>query len=103
MEVLGALSTLWIPISNYVLTPIVAIARRAPTFQPHLGEVEALIEVRVSALLDHTTVQWAHRQRGDTRIDYPYFNIDGQAVWGATAMVLSEFVALIDDEHGRRT
>lgn len=103
IQLLGALSTLWIPISNYVLTPIIGVTNAVPEFKLHLGEVAALIEVPVSVLLDHTTVQWAHRTRGGTRIDYPYYKVGGQAVWGATAMVLSEFAALVDDHHADHT
>lgn len=105
VRLLAPLSSLWIPISNYVLTPVVGMSPQAPVFRLHEREVDALIELPVATLLDHATIRWAHRQRGTTHIDYPYFDVDGLAVWGATAMVLSEFACLFDPEHapGPRT
>lgn len=99
VHVLGPLSTLWIPISNFVLTPVVGVARQPPAFRLHEREVDALIEMPVDRLLDRASIRWSHRQRGDTQIDYPCFDIGGQAVWGATAMVLSEFACLFDPSH----
>lgn len=99
VRVLAPLSPLWIPVSNHVLTPIVGLAADAPAFRLHEREVDALIEMPVATLLDRAAIRWTHRLRGTTRIDYPYFDIGGQAVWGATAMVLSEFACLFDPRH----
>jgi 8-oxo-dGTP pyrophosphatase MutT (NUDIX family) len=95
-EVIGTLSTLWVAVSNFVVTPVVGVAREVPTFRVHEREVDALIEMPIARLLDRTAVEWHTRQRGTTRIDYPGFNIGGHVVWGATAMVLSEFGSLLD-------
>jgi 8-oxo-dGTP pyrophosphatase MutT (NUDIX family) len=112
VQVLGLLSPLWIPISNYVLTPVVGLTAAPPTFRLHEREVDALIEMPVATLLDQGAIRWTHRLRETTRIDYPYFDVAGRAVWGATAMVLSEFAGLFDALHtpgphatreGRRT
>jgi 8-oxo-dGTP pyrophosphatase MutT (NUDIX family) len=102
VRILARLSPLWIPISNYVLTPVVGLAADAPAFRLHEREVDALIEMPVATLLDHAAIRWTHRLRGTTRIDYPYFDIGGRAVWGATAMVLSEFACLLDPRHAPR-
>jgi 8-oxo-dGTP pyrophosphatase MutT (NUDIX family) len=99
VRVLTPLSPLWIPISNYVLTPVVGLAVEAPAFRLHEREVDALIEMPIATLLDHAAIRWTHRLRGTTRIDYPYFDVGGRAVWGATAMVLSEFACLFDPRY----
>lgn len=100
VRLLGRLSTLWIPISNFVLTPVVGTIDHAPAFRLHAREVDALVEMPVATLLDRASIRWSHRQRGSVQIDYPFFDVGGQAVWGATAMVLSEFVCLFDPAHG---
>jgi 8-oxo-dGTP pyrophosphatase MutT (NUDIX family) len=100
VHVLGPLSTLWIPISNFVITPVVGITRQPPAFRLHEREVDAVIEMPMDRLLDRASITWSHRQRGDTRLDYPCFDIGGPVVWGATAMVLSEFACLFDPMHG---
>jgi 8-oxo-dGTP pyrophosphatase MutT (NUDIX family) len=99
VQVLGALSTLWVSISNFVITPVVGVTRQPPAFRLHTREVDALIDMPVDRLLDRTAIRWTHRQRDDRRLDYPYFDIEGHAVWGATAMVLGEFACLFDPAH----
>jgi 8-oxo-dGTP pyrophosphatase MutT (NUDIX family) len=100
VHVLGILSTLWIPISNFILTPIIGITPHPPAFRLHEAEVDDLIEMPVDHLLNRGAIRWAHRKREDTRIDYPCVEIAGRSIWGATAMVLSEFACLFDPAHG---
>lgn len=98
VRIAGALSSLWIPISNFVLTPIVGVTDARPEFQIRLGEVSEVIEAPLDHLRDPAHVRWAQRERGGKPIDYPYIAIDDHAIWGATAMVLSEAIALFDSE-----
>lgn len=94
VRIIGRLSTLWVPVSNFVVTPVVGLAEATPAFRLHEAEVEALIETPLTRLLDRTAIGWARRQRDGDPITCPYFDIDGHAVWGATAMILSEFSCL---------
>jgi 8-oxo-dGTP pyrophosphatase MutT (NUDIX family) len=94
VRLLGPLSSLWIPVSNFVLHPFVAVTDTMPAFVPHPREVAAIVEADLARLLDRASIQWASRDRRGQHIDYPYFDVGGRTVWGATAMVLSEFVAL---------
>jgi 8-oxo-dGTP pyrophosphatase MutT (NUDIX family) len=100
VQLLGPLSTLWVRVSNFVIAPIVGIARQPPVFSLHAREVDALIEMPVDRLLDRASIRWTRHHRDAVEIEYPYFDIGGQAVWGATAMVLSEFACLFDPAHG---
>ncbi len=97
VQLLGSLSTLWVSVSNFVVTPVVAVTHERPSFRLHPLEVDTLIESPVARLLDRGSIAWRHRQRGATRIDYPCFDIDGHIIWGATAMVLGEFIALFEE------
>jgi 8-oxo-dGTP pyrophosphatase MutT (NUDIX family) len=98
LEILGRLTPLPIPVSGHVLHPIVGMVSQRPLFQLAPHEVERLIEAPVARLQQPDAVRWEERMR--TRpphvlMDVPYFDINNERVWGATAMVLAEFLALV--------
>jgi 8-oxo-dGTP pyrophosphatase MutT (NUDIX family) len=97
VEVLGRLTPLAIGVSRHLLYPIVAVAPRRPQFRPTAGEVEQLIEVPLAMLQDAAVLGVEQRPYSlppHTMMDVPYFDVGGVRVWGATAMVLAEFLAL---------
>ena len=99
VDVLGRLTPLPIAVSGHVLHPVVGAARTRPAFRLAAEEVERLIELPVARLLQPDAVRWEQRVRSlppQGMMDVPYFDIAGARVWGATAMVLAEFVALVD-------
>ena len=100
VRVVGQLTPIRIPISGFLLHPVIGIADARPEFRPDDWEVARLIEVPLESLRDTSIIQIAHRTREvDGRVEdmeVPCFAIDGEQVWGATAMVLAEFLALLD-------
>ena len=100
VRLLGRLTPLHIPISGYLLHPIVGLAETRPIFRRAESEVARILEVPVTVLRDPAVVKRRARMRdtggGRVRLDVPYFDIDGEEVWGATAMVLAEFLAIIE-------
>ncbi len=95
VEVIGQLSTLYIPPSNFLVTPTVGYVTERPNFQCDPREVAELIEVPLSTLFDQGVVKrepWS--LRGMT-VDVPFYQIGPHKVWGATAMILSEFSMLL--------
>ena len=99
VEILGRLTPLHIPVSRYLLHPIVGFASMRPAFQRAEWEVARIIETPVSTLRDPATIKREMRTRvvngQPIEVDVPFFDIDGEKVWGATAMVLAEFCALL--------
>jgi 8-oxo-dGTP pyrophosphatase MutT (NUDIX family) len=99
VDVLGRLTPLHIPVSGYVLHPIVGVTPMRPAFQRAEWEVARIVEVPVSRLTDPAIVKHEVRTRIDKGhsidVNVPYYDIDGEKVWGATAMVLSEFCAIL--------
>ena len=99
VDILGRLTPLHIPVSGYLLHPIVGFTSIRPAFQRAEWEVARIIEAPVSALSDPAVVKREIRTRtvkGEPAfIDVPYYDIDGEKVWGATAMVLAEFCAIL--------
>ena len=100
VEILGRLTPLHIPVSGYLLHPIVGFTSMRPAFQRAEWEVARIIEAPVALLFDPATLKRELRTRvikGQTiDVDVPYYDIDGEKVWGATAMVLAEFCAILN-------
>ena len=99
VTILGALTPLEIPVSGFVLRPIVGLVHARPEFCRAEGEVARILEVALSTLADPAVLKRETRMRVrngvSTKVDTPYFDIDGEKVWGATAMVLAEFMAIV--------
>jgi 8-oxo-dGTP pyrophosphatase MutT (NUDIX family) len=96
INVLGSLSELFIPPSNFLVTPVVACAETRPDFIPQESEVEKIIEANISFLFDESIVKKKILHVRNTKIEAPYFEVDGHVVWGATAMILSELREVIE-------
>ena len=93
ITVWGSLTPIYIPPSNFRITPIVGFSAQPPELKPNTSEVSAVLTSTLRHLLDPATVveeEW--NLRGE-QVHVPYFAIGGQKVWGATAIILSEFVA----------
>jgi 8-oxo-dGTP pyrophosphatase MutT (NUDIX family) len=95
LRVVGCLTPLHIPVSGFVLHPVVGLAPERPAMRPEPGEVERIIEAPVAQLLDPRRHYRVTRVRGGIEFEMPYFDLDGDEVWGATAMVLAEFAAVL--------
>jgi 8-oxo-dGTP pyrophosphatase MutT (NUDIX family) len=95
VNVLGLLTPLDIPVSGFLLHPVLGAAHSRPNFVPAAGEVERILEVPVEDLLDPGRLGFDKRLRDGIYYDVPFFAVGGEVVWGATAMVLSEFLWLL--------
>jgi 8-oxo-dGTP pyrophosphatase MutT (NUDIX family) len=96
VRVLGALTPIDIPVSGFRLHPIVAAASAVPALTPSDGEVARILYVPVAHLLDASRMRAVERTRDGVALLVPAFHIDGSEIWGATAMVLAEFLTLLD-------
>jgi 8-oxo-dGTP pyrophosphatase MutT (NUDIX family) len=95
IHVLGALTPLDIPVSGFRLHPIVAAGDDHPSMTPADGEVAQILEVPIAALMDRRALGQAERTRDGRTYTVPAFHVHGFEIWGATAMVLAEFLALL--------
>jgi len=100
VEVLGRLTKLHIPVSGYILHPIVGVAHAPVEFRRAEWEVARIIHAAVRALRDPALTGREVRQRTRSGqvvdVEVPFFAVDGEKVWGATAMVLAEFLAVVE-------
>jgi 8-oxo-dGTP pyrophosphatase MutT (NUDIX family) len=93
---LGPLTSLYIPPSNFMVYPFVGYTQPNPHFTPDAREVAAIIETPLSELFNpaHQQKKWMEHPRLG-RVLVPYYNIFNHHVWGATAMILAEFAAMV--------
>lgn len=92
------LTPLHIPVSGYVLHPIVATSASRPSLRRCESEVERIVESEVSLLMSGEGLAIELREREGFAIHVPYFDLGGAKLWGATAMVIAELLALLGTE-----
>lgn len=97
VELLGRLSSLYIPVSDFMVHPFVGKLDYQPEFQLQPSEVAGLVELPISSFLNpniigKTDIPISGRM---TLREVPYFDVSGHVVWGATAMMLSELLEVL--------
>ena len=99
LEVLGSLTNLYIPPSNSLVFPTVGFIASKPFFKPDPIEVAKVIEVPLKQLMD-TSIIGTHRVDvfNGNFIHAPGYTVNGEhLIWGATAMMIAEFVSIIHE------
>jgi len=99
LRVIGELEPFWIPVSNFRVTPVVALADRLQPWRPDPREVARVIEAPVAAFLPDAPITTLERDVREWRIRYGAYALDelgeGPAVWGATARILGQLGAVL--------
>lgn len=97
VRVIGRLERFWIPVSNFEVTPVVALAVRRPDLVASPGEVVRIVEPRVAMFLPGAPVRMVEREIRGWPLRYGAYDVEGLSVWGATARILSQLGALLAD------
>ncbi|SMD38043.1 8-oxo-dGTP pyrophosphatase MutT, NUDIX family [Reichenbachiella faecimaris] len=103
VEVIGQLSELYVPPSNFNILPVIGVLSEVPSFILEEKEVEELVIADIQVLNDQTK----RKQKQMTfyngiNVEVPYFDIEERVVWGATAMILSEFATIINNINSKK-
>lgn len=95
VRVAGTIEPFWIPVSNYRVTPVVAVASRPPALAASPDEVAAILEAPLSAFVPPAPIEIVERDVGEWRIRYGGYRIGDLHVWGATARILGQLGAFL--------
>jgi 8-oxo-dGTP pyrophosphatase MutT (NUDIX family) len=95
LRILGALTPIYIEPSHFDVHPFVGYLPYRPCFASQTGEVAEVVEVPLKHFLDDTHVKIEEWIIEDVPRRIPYFNVSGRKVWGATAIILAEFAAIL--------
>jgi 8-oxo-dGTP pyrophosphatase MutT (NUDIX family) len=98
IKILGTLTELYVQASNYNVLPVIGHIPYAPQYHPDPSEVSLVLECNLEDLMNDAIMREKELIiRNDFKILAPYFAIDRQVVWGATAMILSEFKTVLKE------
>jgi 8-oxo-dGTP pyrophosphatase MutT (NUDIX family) len=94
-NILGKLTPLYILVSGFLVQPFVFYLPDIPKFNPEPKEVSYLIKCNIELLSDESIIKTTEFASAGYSIRAPYYAIAGEVVWGATSMILAEFVELL--------
>jgi 8-oxo-dGTP pyrophosphatase MutT (NUDIX family) len=97
IQILGRLSQLYIPPSNFFVQPVVGYIPYRPTFYPDEREVDKIVEVSLSEIMDESIISMEQLHVRGVNIEAPAYNIQENKVWGATAMMIAELLEIINE------
>ncbi len=95
ISILGELSTLYIPPSNFLVHSFAGFIDYSPTFHPDPAEVSEVFSIPIEELLNDDCFQNKAVKAGETLMDVPCYFTQNRMIWGATAMILSELLEVI--------
>ena len=96
IKILGKLSQVYVPPSNFLITPYIGYADKMPIFNPDPSEVTKVLEIELNELLKEDVIKEkiitvGAKTNNPMNINVPYLDLNNQVVWGATGVILSEF------------
>jgi len=100
-HLIGKLSTVFIPVSKFIIEPYLYFLESEPVFIPDIREVASIFTPLIGELTNESNVRLRTMDlpKGLKLKNVPYFNLLNKEVWGATALILSEFKQIIKSEN----
>jgi 8-oxo-dGTP pyrophosphatase MutT (NUDIX family) len=95
VRVVGELETFWIPVSDYRVTPVLAIARRRPELVASPDEVEEILRAPLAAFIAGTPIELVETEIRGFPLRFGAYPANGVRVWGATARILGQLGAVV--------
>lgn len=97
VQVLGQLTPLYVYISNFLVYPFVGFVPERPLYKPHEEEVSHVFDLPLEFFRESGVVKMKTIEAGGRRLEKtPYYDLNNHVLWGASAMILSEFLHLSD-------
>jgi 8-oxo-dGTP pyrophosphatase MutT (NUDIX family) len=95
VRVVGQLDRFWIPVSDFEVHPVVAVAAGRPLLTASPAEVARIVEPRLERFLPEAPIVMVERTIRDWPLRYGAYDVEGLSVWGATARILSQLGAAL--------
>lgn len=95
IKILGSLTSLYIPVSNFMVYPAVGYLNSKPIFIPNPSEVQEVIEISLEKFVGLKYVSTLKMKIKNREINAPCYDINDFKIWGATAMIISEFAEIL--------
>tara|TARA_B100001287_G_C22512708_1_gene449019 strand:+ start:106 stop:684 length:579 start_codon:yes stop_codon:yes gene_type:complete len=95
INIIGPLTPLYIPISNFKIFPFVGWLKSAPKLNIQSREVSKVFSPSIYSLTDPKTKKIKDSILLGQKVQIPFFNLKNEVVWGATSMILSEFKKIL--------
>lgn len=96
VRVVGELETFWIPVSGYRVTPVLAVAARRPELRPSPDEVVSIVRAPLDAFLPDAPIELVETTVRGFSLQFGAYPVQGHRVWGATARILGQLGALVE-------
>ncbi len=96
VKLIGQLTTLYIPPSNYDVLPVVGYLNERPEFIPDQKEVDGILEINIVDFLKTKNIR--HKKvltRNNIQVSVICYFIQNEIIWGASAMIISELTELL--------
>jgi 8-oxo-dGTP pyrophosphatase MutT (NUDIX family) len=95
VKVLGTLTELFIPPSNFFVLPVIGCIPYRPDYFPDAREVEEVFEIKLSEISDIKIVGASELLIRGEKVHAPHYEVLGYKIWGATAMMISELLSVL--------
>ena len=89
-----------VPVSGFLLVPVIAVAQREPLLTPDAREVAAILRVPVRHFLPSAPIEIVEAERDGWRLRYGAFPVGEHRIWGATGRILGQLGAVLGDPCG---
>jgi 8-oxo-dGTP pyrophosphatase MutT (NUDIX family) len=88
----------WIPISNYWIQPYYIEIDKKLEYTLNKREINSIFEIPVSFFKDPAHLNFHELQYNGLRVESPRYLYEGHEIWGATALIIYQFIKLIDSK-----
>jgi 8-oxo-dGTP pyrophosphatase MutT (NUDIX family) len=96
VKILGQLSEIYIKVSDMKVVPVIGTLAAPPSFIPDPREVERVFEIKLADISELSSIETGRIPIRGGYLTVPFYNYQGQKIWGATAMMISELLEIIE-------
>ncbi len=95
VHIIGKLSTMYIPVSGFKVYPFIGYLKKLPQLRPNKSEVTQIFSIPLDEFRKKENLKTDYIDVRGCKIKTPYYFIQKQIIWGATAMIISELIEFL--------